>query len=713
MANVGGLTGGKRSGKAGGMADSEQARVRIETLRAEIERHNRLYYIEARPEIPDRDYDELLARLEALEQRHPELADLTSPTQRVGGAPLKQFKHIRHALPMMSLANVFSKEGLDEFDRRVRKLISDEPFDYVLEPKIDGVAISLRYEQGRLVHAATRGDGTTGDDVTENIRTVKSIPLRLIGLSVPVLEVRGEIYIERAGFKKLNARRREAGLEAFANPRNACAGSLKLLDARKVARRPLDALFYGIGEVQGLEFATHEHVLDALEGFGLRVTPRRWRSPAIETIFGHLDELEAIRHEFPFETDGGVVKVNQRALYGVLGFTAKSPRWAVAYKYKPEQAETTLLDIVVQVGRTGVLTPVAELEPVLLAGTTVKRATLHNEEDIRRKDIRIGDRVVIGKAGDIIPVVLGVAAEKRADGTASFQMPETCPQCGSPVESFTGGIARRCLNMQCPAQIKRWITHYASRRALDIPGLGESMVEQLVENDLVHNPADLYRLTPSDLLQIDRIGTHSADKLISGINASRSRPFSKTLFGLGIRHVGQSSAAILAQAFEDVDDLMAADTRFLETLDEVGPVVAQSVVDYFQSETVRSMIEQLRQAGVTLRQTGPPANTKLAGLVFVLTGKLKTLTREEASNWIKACGGKVSASVSKKTSHLVAGADAGSKLAKAESLGVTILSEEQLQVLLGQKESRKDSAQRPPGLLSDERGDTEPRLVRA
>ncbi len=673
------------------MTDKATARQRIDALRTDIERHNRLYYIDAAPEITDREYDRLLQTLEELEKEFPEFSSANSPTRRVGGAPLARFDSVRHAVPMMSLSNTYSKEELAEFDVRIRKLVPEESFDYILEPKIDGVAISLRYENGELVRAVTRGDGTTGDDVTANVRTIKSIPLRLNDMMPPaVLEVRGEIYMDTRGFAKLNEQRQDAGLEPFANPRNACAGSLKLLDPREVAGRPLDAIFYATGELDGIDFETHEQMLLTLRNYGLRITPQFWLKDSIAEIIDQLDALEAMRHEFPFEMDGGVIKVNQRRLYDDLGYTAKSPRWAVAYKYEPEQAETLLHAISIQVGRTGVLTPVAELEPVLLAGTTVKRATLHNEDEIRRKDIRIGDRVIIEKAGEIIPAVVKVVTEKRTGDETEFSMPTRCPVCDSEVEKREGEVAVRCTNLQCPAQVKNWLTHFASRGAMDINGLGESLVEQLVDGGLVKTPAELYALQKVEVLGLERMGEKSADNLIKGIEDSKTRPFEKVLFGLGIRHVGKGAASILANEFKTIDALMAADIQTLENIHDIGPIVGKSVVEYFQAPETRAIIDQLRAAGVNFEQAAAGGSNELEGLTFVLTGSMETMTRDEAGDKIKARGGKVSSSVSKKTSYLVAGEAAGSKLTKAESLGVTILNEEQLIALLGSDESIED-----------------------
>ena len=673
------------------MSDKAKAKQRIEELRTEIERHNRLYYIDANPEITDREYDQLLQSLEDLERAFPEFDSPTSPTRRVGGAPLENFQNVKHAIPMMSLSNTYSKEELVEFDRRIRKLIPVETFSYILEPKIDGVAISLRYENGELVRAVTRGDGTTGDDVTANIRTINSIPLRLSDMIPPtVLEVRGEIYMDTAGFAKLNQQRQDSGQEPFANPRNACAGSLKQLDPREVSKRPLDAIFYATGELDGISFETHEKMLTTLKSYGLLITPHYWLRPTIEEILDQLDVLENMRHEFPFEMDGGVIKVNERRLYKQLGYTAKSPRWAVAYKYEPEQAETTLRAISIQVGRTGVLTPVAELEPVPLAGSTVRRATLHNEDEIRRKDIKIGDKVIIEKAGEIIPAIVRVVIEKRTGAEVDFSMPAACPVCGSEVEKREGEVALRCINLQCPAQVKNWIAHYASRGAMDINGLGEALVEQLVDSGLVKNPAELYSLKKVEVLGLERMGEKSADNLIKGIAESKQRPFERVLFGLGIRHVGKGAATTLANEFKTIDALMDADLPQLETIRDIGPIVGQSIVDYFRNPEALAVIGQLKEAGVNFKQADTGGSNELEGLTFVLTGSLETMTREEGGDKIRVRGGKVSSSVSKNTSYLVAGENAGSKLEKAEELGVTVLNEEQFIALLGSDEKRND-----------------------
>ena len=665
-----------------------EARKETEKLRAEIERHNRLYYVEAAPEISDRDYDALLKQLEALEKQFPELATPDSPTRRVGGEPLKGFENVRHTVPMISLANTYNKEELVEFDGRVKKLLKETPYSYVLEPKIDGVAISLRYEDGLLVRAVTRGDGTTGDDVTANIRTIKSIPLRLSNNPPAVLEVRGEVYMTRKGFAALNEERQEAGLEPFANPRNACAGSLKQLDPKIVASRPLDALFYGLGECS-TNFPTHEEMLSAFTQYGLRITPKVWSCAEIQEVLAGLDTLQNMRHDFPFEMDGGVIKVNQRDLYEPLGSTAKSPRWAVAYKYEPEQAETLLKEITIQIGRTGVLTPVAELEPVQLAGTVVKRATLHNEDEIKRKDIRVGDRVIVEKAGEIIPAVVRVVTEKRTSKEKPFDMQAACKALGINPVKIEGEVAWRIDDLHHPAMLKRWLTHFASRNGMDIDGLGESIVELLVDAGLVKSPADLYDLKKQQLLGLEGFKEKKAQNLIDGIEASKSRPFDRILFALGIRHVGSGSARVLAQNFPNIGKLMTADVQTLEEIRDIGPVVGKSICDFFQASENRKLVERLQAAGVNFEQTVQAASDEFAGLTFVLTGTMESLSRDEAGEQIRARGGSVSSSVSKNTSYVVAGEKAGSKLTRAQELGVKVLDEAAFLKLLGGKPAPK------------------------
>lgn len=667
--------------------NSIEASERAAVLRAAIQRHNALYYQEAAPEISDREYDLLYRELLDLERQYPALVAPDSPTRRVGGEPLTGFEHVRHSIPMMSLDNTYTKDELVEFDGRVKRILGTGNCTYVLEPKIDGVAISLRYEDGLLVTGSTRGDGKTGDDITANLRTIRSIPMRLntgSGGPSPLIEVRGEVYMTRQGFAELNRRREENGEAPFANPRNAAAGSLKLLDSRIVAGRPLDAVLYALGSTEGVDAATHTGLLRQLESFGFRTVPVHWHCRNIAEILDRLDELETRRHAFPFEMDGGVIKVEERALYSTLGQTAKSPRWAIAYKYQPERAETVVLNIVVQVGRTGVLTPVANLEPVTVAGSVVSRATLHNEDEVRRKDIRIGDRVLIEKAGEVIPAVVEVKHSARTGNETAFEIPAECPVCGSHVTRREGEVAVRCENLQCPAQIKRWIRHFASRGAMDIEGLGDVLVEQLVDTELVSDPADLYRLTPDQVAALERMAEKSARNLIDGIKASTKRDFWRVIFALGIRHVGARSAQTIEQHFRTIEELEEADVERLEQIPDIGPVVAQAIVDFFREERSRNLIDRLKAEGITFRRTETPAaSDKLAGRTFVLTGSLESMTRDEAGEQIRALGGKVSSSVSGKTDFVVAGENAGSKLDKARKLGVAVIDEGEFGKLLG------------------------------
>lgn len=667
-----------------------EAPRRAAELREELRQHALLYYVHAQPEITDREYDRLYRELLDIEQECPELVTSDSPTQRVGGAPLAEFKHVRHRIPMMSLDNTYSKDELTEFDQRVQRLLKGDDCSYVLEPKIDGVAVSLRYENGILATGSTRGDGRTGDDVTANLKTIHSLPLRLNteGIAPPVFEVRGEVYMTRQGFTDLNRTREEAGLASFANPRNAAAGSLKLLDPRAVADRPLDAVLYGVGEVEGLAIATHIELTATLSAFGFRTIPVHWRCRGIGGVLEALDALEKQRHDFPFEMDGGVVIVDERNLYEQLGRTAKSPRWSISYKYQPERSETTVLDIVVQVGRTGVLTPVADLEPVPVAGSVVSRATLHNQDDIRRKDIRIGDRVLIEKAGEVIPAVVEVNKSVRTGKEKVFSMPDGCPVCGEPVTRREDEVALRCENLQCPAQIKRWIRHFASRGAMDIEGLGEMLVEQLVDTELVKNPADLYGLTVEQMAGLERMAQKSAQNLRESIEASKRRDLWRTVFALGIRHVGVRSAQILEEHFPGVDKLMAAGSEELEQLPDIGPIVAQSIVGFFRQKRNRAVVSRLKKAGVAFeRSSAPAAGSRLADQTLVLTGTLSSMTRDEAGRRIRAQGGRVVSSVSKKTSCVIAGADPGSKLTEAQALGVSVLDEDGFLELLGARDA--------------------------
>ncbi len=656
----------------------QDAKQRIQILRETLERHNYLYYVVNKPEISDRDYDRLYQELEQLEVQFPELATPDSPTRRVGGAPLKEFRQVQHRAPMMSLANTYSRDELLAFDERTKKLLPGAEFTYMLEPKIDGVAISLRYEQGRLVCGSTRGDGRVGDDITDNLRTIRSIPLRLRADRAPaVLEVRGEVFMTREGFVALNRDREEAGTETFANPRNAAAGSLKQLDPRIVARRPLDVVLYGIGECDGVAFQTHREMISSLSQFGLKTPPRSWACGSMQEVLAALDELKTLRHEFSFEMDGGVIKVNERALYEALGATAKSPRWAVAFKYEPERTETRLKAITVQVGRTGVLTPVAELEPVFLAGSTINRATLHNIDEIQRKDIRVGDRVYLEKAGEVIPAVVGVNTAARTGKESVFGMPAKCPVCGQEVTRLEGEVAYRCENLQCPAQLKRWLRHFAIRGAMDIEGLGEALIDQLVDQKLVTGPADLYSLIPAQVGGLERMAEKSAQNLIEGIEASKKRDFWRVIFSLGIRQVGVRMAQTLEQHFADIDQLMVADAERLQQIRDMGPVAAQNIVEYFINPRNRTLVKRLKEAGVNFKRwaSASGGGSRLAGRTYVLTGALSKFTREQAEQEIRRRGGSVTASVSKKTSGVVAGTEPGSKLARARTLGIQIFDE--------------------------------------
>lgn len=670
--------------------DVKETGKRVSWLRETIERHNRLYYVLDRPEIPDREYDRLNAELEELEKQFPELASPDSPTRRVGGEPLKEFAQIRHRVPMMSLANTYSRDELINFHERVQKLLSDKKCSYVLEPKIDGVAVSLRYEKGLLALGSTRGDGTTGDNITANLRTIKSIPIRLSGGGKlpPVLEVRGEVFMTRKGFLALNQEREKQGLELFANPRNAAAGSLKLLDPREVKERPLDAIFYGVGEISGIEYATHEEMLGNLKATGLKTPPRYWKCSSMDEICKALDELKTLRQSFPFEMDGGVLKVNEISLYEQLGATAKSPRWAVAFKYEPERAETRLKAITIQVGRTGVLTPVAELESVFLSGSTINRATLHNAEDIQRKDIRIGDRVFIEKAGEVIPEVTGVNAAARKGGEKIFTMPKNCPACGGEITRREGEVAYRCENLQCPAQLKRWLCHFAARGAMDIEDLGEAIIDQLVDKKMAGNPADLYYLDSAAIAGLERMAEKSAANIMNALEKSKKRDLWRLIFALGIRQVGAKTAQTLETRFDNIDEFMASGMDELVKIPDLGPVAAASIVAFFKLERNQLLIARLKKAGVNCAAAPKKleARARLSGKTFVLTGMLAGYSREEAKELIRKLGGRTAESVSQKTSFVVAGVDPGSKLAKAKKLGIPVLDEDELKKLLRQND---------------------------
>lgn len=668
------------------------AKLRIDVLRKELNRHNHLYYVEAKPELSDRDYDRLYDELKQLEEKFPHLITPDSPTQRVGGAPLKQFKSVKHLKPMMSLDNTYSYEEIRDFDGRVQKLLPGESVDYVLEPKVDGCSICIRYEKGILALGTTRGDGTTGDDITENLKTIRAIPLRLSeSVFVPsFIEVRGEAYMPVKGFRRLNEDRLAAGEEPFANPRNATAGSLKQLDSKIVAQRPLSAVFYAISVLEGMPFpATQEQVLGLLKTLGFPTPAKHWLCPDIDAVIQRTAELEKLEASLPYEIDGAVIKVNDLAQWPRLGATAKAPRFAIAYKYSHEQAQTLLRDITVQVGRTGILTPVAELEPVLLAGSTISRATLHNEEEIRRKDIRIGDTVVIEKAGEVIPAVISVVHEKRSTHSRAFDLVThlggKCPACGGPISRDPEFVAWRCDSIACPAQIKRTIEHYAGRQGMDIEGVGEVLVNQLVDQQLVRDVADLYTLTVEQVAGLERMAEKSASNVIEAIGASKRQDLWRLIYSLGIFHVGAGAARKLADHFQTLDALAAAGVDEIQRVPDMGPVMASSLVDFFANARNRAVLEKLRAAGVNMNNLSERlaiTGSTFSGKTVVITGALEHFTRESAQEELRKQGAKVTDSVSKKTHYLIAGTDAGSKLAKAKTLGVPVLSEADFTALL-------------------------------
>ena len=724
--------------------EAVQAAKRMARLREEIKKHDLLYYQEAAPVISDREYDRLYKELADLEERHPELAAPDSPTKRVGGAPLKAFEQVRHRLPMLSLDNTYSEEEVAAFYARISRLLPDENISVVIEPKVDGVAVSLTYEQGKLKRAATRGDGLVGDDITQNVKTIRSVPERLRGAAPALLEVRGEVYMDKRGFEQLNNQRTAAGLPVFANPRNAAAGSLKQLDPKIVAQRPLGLVCYGTDTAEELGINLHSEVFPLLRKLGLPATEKFWTGDSVETILKAIHQLDKVRHDFAYQTDGAVVKVNSLEQRKRLGFTAKAPRWAIAYKYEAERVETRLNDILVQVGRTGILTPVADLEPVTVSGSRVARATLHNEDEIKRKDIRIGDTVVIEKAGEVIPAVVEVVKSKRPRGARPFHFFEhihgKCPVCGGPIHRDPEFVAWRCQNLQCPAQTTRRVEFFAARGALDIEGVGGIVADKLVEHELVREPLDVFELKLDDLAALNLgteenprvFGEKNATRAIETIARAKSFPLSRWLFALAIPEVGKTTATQLAafhdnleevadsQILRDVRDYHAKleEARALRRQDparyqkvrqqieeivgrlmkagfaerskarsekefgivtEVGPVVADSVLNFFASEAGKRALRRSKQLGIKPKSEKisrkAAAALPLAGKTFVLTGTLPTMTRDEAGVKIEALGGHVSGSVSRKTDYVLAGGAAGSKLEKARELGVRILDE--------------------------------------
>jgi len=715
--------------------DEAQAAKRIAQLRDEIRKHDRRYYEEAAPTIGDREYDRLYKELVDLEAKFPDLVTPDSPTQRVGGKPLQAFAQIQHRVPMLSLDNTYSEDEVANFYKRITRLLPDEKIPVVIEPKVDGVAVSVMYETGRLKYAATRGDGLVGDDITQNIKTIRSVPHQLRGAAPKLFEVRGEAYLDRDGFKKLNKERKAAGLPLFANPRNAAAGSLKHLDPKIAAQRPLGIVFYGTGATEGVDVDLHSEVFPLFKRLGLPTHENWWLADSIEKILDAIRKLDRIRHDFPYETDGAVIKVDALEQRERLGFTAKSPRWAIAYKYAAERVETKLLDIKVQVGRTGILTPVAVLEPVLVSGSTVSRATLHNEDEIKRKDIRIGDTVVIEKAGEVIPAVVEVVKSKRPRNAKPFDFLKhihgKCPVCGGEVRRDPEFVAWRCENIRCPAQATRRLEFFAARGALDIESVGGIVADKLVERGLVREPLDLFELKAAQLAKLNLgteenprvFGEKNATKAIQSIERARSFPLSRWLFALAIPDVGKTTATDLARFHEAIEDV--ANSKLLRDViayheskgdkqaakeiaerliksgfaepskskidkhggivTEVGPVVAKSVLDFFGSAEGKKILQRMKQLQIHPKtekvSAKKMAELPLAGKTFVLTGTLPSMTREEATEKIEALGGHVSGSVSKKTDYVLAGAEAGSKLDKAKELGVRVIDEKEFRKL--------------------------------
>ncbi len=666
------------------MTVPEEIRRRVEELRREIARHDRLYYVEARPEIPDHEYDRLFAELKRLEEAHPELVTPDSPTQRVGGEPLEELEQVEHAVPMLSLDNTYSLGELRSWYERVVRQLGHRPEGLTAELKIDGVSIALIYEDGVLVRAVTRGNGRVGDDVTANARTIRTVPLA-IGARLPLLEVRGEVYMPRSVFRELNRRRRAEGEPEFANPRNATAGSIRLLDPREAARRRLAVWCYQVARIRGRTLARHSEAMALLAELGFPVNPGFEVCSTLEAVVSFVERWREQRHGLDFETDGVVVKVDRLDEQQVLGATARAVRWAVAYKYPPEGKKTRVLDIVVQVGRTGVLTPVAVLEPVQISGSTVSRATLHNFEELRRLDVRIGDTVWVSKGGEVIPKVEAVDLSARPPGARPFPVPERCPACGTPVVREAGEVAVRCPNRSCPAVVLARLKHFVSRGGMEIEGLGPRLLEQLVTEGLVTDPASLWGLDPERLAALPGWGETSAANLMRQLEEAKARPLSRVLFALGIPHVGERAARILAGRFRTMDALLAAGVEEMEALEGIGPVIARSLRRWLDDPGNRELIRRLREAGLRMEEPEEaPAQGGLDGLSFVLTGTLSR-PRPELQRRLEELGARVSGSVSGRTSYVVAGASPGSKLERARTLGVPVLGEDELEALVRER----------------------------
>lgn len=669
----------------------DEALKRIAKLREIIDYHNRRYYQQDDPEISDAKYDELMRELQNLEELFPDDGLASSPTQRVGAAPLAKFSPFEHPRPMLSLANAFTPEEITDFDARIRRMADLDRMEYVAEPKLDGLAVNLIYEHGLFVRGATRGDGATGEDITQNLRTIPSLPLEMKKSGAhPVpdfIEVRGEVYMERASFGKLNHRRAVDGEEPFANPRNAAAGSLRQLDPKITARRPLSIFVYGAGLLKGMQFSTHFGILEALRQWGFPVNHLIEKADDISACIAYFGRISSLRPELPYEIDGVVLKVNDLTVQEVLGSVSRSPRWALACKFPAAQATTLIRDIVVQVGRMGTLTPVAVMEPVNVGGVMVSRATLHNEDEIRKKDIRIGDTVVIQRAGDVIPEVVSVVTSRRTGEEKFFYMPSHCPECGSNVVRLEGEAAHRCVNLSCPAQIKEHIRHFASRDAMDIDGLGEKVAASLFDAGLIADPADLYFLTEEKLLPLERMAQKSVSNLLDSIQMSKTPAWDKFIFALGIRHVGEKTARLLAQHFAGIDELMGADVEDLTQIKEIGPEIAHSIVGFFSEPKNREVIDKFLRAGISPLVQRQRKDRPLDGKYFVFTGTLETLGRNEAKTLVQDLGGTVQASVGGKTSFVVAGASPGSKLEQARNRAVAVITEKEFLKLTGRDKS--------------------------
>jgi DNA ligase (NAD+) len=658
-----------------------QAKTEIDKLRKELDHHSYRYYVLDDPEISDAEYDRLFRKLQKLEAEFPDLVTPDSPTQRVGAEPLEEFETVTHTIPMVSLDNAFDDAEMRDFDERLRKLVEVDEIEYTVEHKLDGTAVELVYENGVFTLGSTRGDGFNGEGITQNLKTIKSIPLRLRTDEVKAperLEVRGEVFYPVADFKKLNERRAKAGEPALINPRNAASGSLRQLDPKLTAERPLDIFIYGLGQVVGREFKSQWEALQTFKKWGLRTNPHTKVVRGIEQVLRVYREFGEARESLPYEIDGTVVKVNRFDQQRLAGMKTRSPRWAIAYKFPAQQETTKILDIIAQVGRTGTITPVAIMKPIMVGGVTVERATLHNQDEIDRLDVRIGDTVVIQRAGDVIPDVVKVITSKRTGKPKRYKLPKKCPVCGAGVVRLEGEAAHRCENINCPAQVKESIRHFASKLAMNIDGLGEKLIEQFVDNGLIKSYADLYFLKKEQLLELERMADKSAQNIIDAIDKSRKVDFARFLYALGIRHVGEHMARLLARKFGSLDKLIKADEEKLMEIHEVGPQVAQSLVRFFGEKKNLQAIERLKKGGVKIREAAKVvADQRFAGKTFVFTGALEKFTRDEAEAMVDARGGRASGSVSKKTDYVIAGPGAGSKLAKAKELGVEVISEDE------------------------------------